>query len=161
MWAHHLQRGKLKSGAIQVGWQAREPVKKPRLLCEVERYQLKIVGLTTMQGLGSETLFLLQSCPGREISGRGGDTHKPPAKCLSFEVTSDEQEGDLFATSVCKRDGSDCCLCLFTKQQSRLPCFLEVSGWYSGKGAIWGSSGAPTTLQCPCEHYLEGCDREE
>ena len=50
------------------------------MVCELERYQLDIVGLTSTHSVGSGTK--LWSCPWREALGACGDTHKPPTECL-------------------------------------------------------------------------------
>ena len=51
-------------------------------------------------------------------------------------VFPSEREGRLHATASCWGEGSDCCVCLCTKQQFRVPGLLGVLGGHHGKGSI-------------------------
>ena len=89
----------------------------------------------------SNTLGALRGC---------GDTHKLLAECLSVGVFPGDREGCLTVAERCRREGSDCCLCVCTKQQCRLPSLLGVSGWCPGEGVTWAFHCSSGGLQCPC-----------
>lgn len=66
---------------------------------------------------------------GDMLSGGFRDKHKPTAEYLGVGVPPTEQEGCLSAASGCRREVSNCCLCLCIKHQFRLPNLSGVVSW--------------------------------
>ena len=117
--------------------------KEPELVREVERYELDMVGLTSTHSTGSGTKLLERGWT-LHFSGvakgvSDGDTHKSPAERRCVGVLPGEREGRLHATEICWGEGSDCCVCLCTKQQFRVSGLLGVLGGHPGKGVIGDS----------------------
>lgn len=137
---HYLQGGPSRLGAMHATQRAREGpqsyqflavwtsskdikchltnTKEPELVCEVERYQLDLVGLTSTHIMDSKPNSWRKSVisPTPELPSEGGfgDTQKHPTVCLVVVVLPDEQKHHLSVALCCKREGSCYCLCLCT-----------------------------------------------
>lgn len=95
--------------------------KEQELVCEVEGYQLDIVCSPLCPTSGEEQeFFLLWSFSEKKVLGRCGNTHKPPVECLDVGISLGEQKGCLSEVLNCRREISEYCLCLCTKQEFRL-----------------------------------------
>ena len=83
-------------------------------MCDVDWYQLDIVGLSSTHSVDSGTKLLerdwtlsYSGVAHREVSGGCGDTHKPLTEHLRVGVLPGEQEGHFTAAASRRREG--CC----------------------------------------------------
>ena len=123
--------------------------KEPELMCEVERHQLDIVGLTSTYSMGSggwtlSYLLTFWSCPVGEVLGSCGDTHKPPVEWLSVGVLSSELPVDSLQLQVAGRK----VLTVVYHQSARQTPVREMFNSYLGENfstrGVWAVEYVPT-----------------
>lgn len=101
------------------------------LVCEVERYQLDIVGPTSTHSISSGTTLLGLAQNERRWVDLVMLT-SPHTAVLEFSPVHRR----IASITSCCVEGSDCCVCLCTEQQFIISSLLGVSGWHPGKGSV-------------------------
>ena len=126
--------------------------KEPELVCEVEKFRLDIVGLTSMHSKGSGTSLLERGWTLFHSGVATGERRRagvailiaPRLGACMLEFTPVD-EGSHPPPSGGGTD-PDCCLCLWSKQQFRVSTLFGLLGGGAGKCSLWGfpcSAGGP------------------
>jgi len=114
------------------------PGKELELVCEVDWYQLGMVGLTSTHSTGSGTKLLergwtLLSKVAQDVR-RQADVGILTSPRLSADVLEFSPVNERVASMRLTGGKTDCCVCLCTEQQFRVSGRLGVPGLASWKG---------------------------